>query len=61
MGTIEDAVQNRNIRSRSIGEMVVVLNEEWKDIREEFLTRLYSSLPERLQAVITGQGGHTRL
>lgn len=57
---LKDAVQHRRIRPRNIGEMVAALNEEWVQIREEFLTRLYTSLPERIQAVITAGGGHTR-
>jgi hypothetical protein len=56
---MKDAVQHRRIRPRNAVEMVVALNE-WGDVREEFLTRLYESLPERIQAVIDEHGGHTR-
>jgi hypothetical protein len=57
---MKDAVQHRRIRPRNAGEMVAALNEEWGNVREEFLTRLYESLPERIQAVIDEHGGHTR-
>lgn len=57
---LKDAVQRRRNRPRNIEEMIVVLHEEWDVIRDDFLTRLYSSLPERLRAVITARGGHTK-
>jgi hypothetical protein len=40
--------------------MAAALNDEWRDVREEFFTRLYESLPERIQAVIDEHGGHAR-
>lgn len=55
---LKDAVQNRRIRPRA-AEMVAALNDEWGNVREEFLTRLCKSLPERIQAVIAEHNGRT--
>lgn len=45
---------------KNIGELMVVLNEEWGKIEPEVLSNLVESMPRRVQAVIDSHGNPTR-
>lgn len=58
--TLKDAVQHKRVRPSSIHAMVEIVKEEWANVGEDFLNKLCSSMPKRIQAVIDANGGHTR-
>ena len=41
-------------------ELWKVVEDEWNATSEEFCKRLFTSMPERLEAVIKAKGGYTR-
>lgn len=56
---------DRRVRARvdaptSEEDLWIILQEEWYKIEPSFIRTLYSSLPDRLQAVVYAKGGNTR-
>jgi len=45
---------------RNRTELWEALVEEWGNIEEEYITRLYESMPVRVQALLDAKGGHTK-
>jgi transposase len=45
---------------RNQDEMWEALQEEWKNISQDFLDTLYESMTRRVQAVIKAKGGNTK-
>ena len=57
---LERRVRTRNALPRNHGDMWAALQEEWGGIEEEYIDKLYQSMPERIAALIAAKGGHTR-
>lgn len=47
-------------RPASLNELRQFLQEEWRNLQQDVIRNLISSMPRRLQAVIQARGGHTR-
>ena len=45
---------------RNAEECFEVLQREWHNIPQDFITNLYESIPRRISAVIKAKGGHSR-
>ena len=45
---------------RNAEECFEVLQREWHNIPQDFITNLYESNPRRISAVIKAKGGHSR-
>lgn len=58
--TMKNAIQHRRIRPKNVEEMKEALKDEWQKIPADLLKKFYTSMPERLAAVIRAKGGHTR-
>jgi len=57
---LKNAVHYRRIRPRSVNDMMVALNEEWRNISKDYLKKLIDGMPSRIKAVIENKGGSTR-
>jgi hypothetical protein len=57
---MKSAVHNKNIRPRTVKDMLIDLIEEWQAISKDYLKKLIDSMPERIKAVIANKGGSTR-
>jgi transposase len=53
-------VNKRLVRPRNLEELWEALSEEWAKIDIEFINRLVESMPNRVQAVYSTQGGPTK-
>ena len=67
MNIIEHAWDHldRRVRSRSplpknLGELWEALVEEWGMMEDDYIGKLYESMPRRVQALLEAKGGHTR-
>jgi hypothetical protein len=47
-------------RPTTIPDMRQAIAEEWADISDDRVIAIVESMPERVQAVIAANGGHTR-
>ena len=45
---------------RNAEECFEVLQREWHNIPQDFITNLYESIPWQISAVIKAKGGHSR-
>ncbi|KAG2066970.1 hypothetical protein BDR04DRAFT_1028708 [Suillus decipiens] len=41
-------------------ELWDVLVEEWSNIKQEYITKLFKSMPDHVQALLKAKGGHTK-
>lgn len=57
---LKNAVHRRRIRPRTVEDMLIALNEEWRAVSQIYLEKLINGMSERLKDVITNKGGHTR-
>lgn len=57
---LKDILKRRNPRPRGTAEFKQAILEAWAEISPEELKQLVRSMPERIEAVIAAQGGHTR-
>lgn len=57
---IESRLRKRRPGPSSIRELEKAVIEEWESIPEELYRSLISSMPSRIQAVISANGGHTK-
>ncbi|RPD52304.1 hypothetical protein L226DRAFT_474400, partial [Lentinus tigrinus ALCF2SS1-7] len=49
-----------NPLSQNLNELWAALQEEWYGLEDDFIAKLYHSLPDRVQAFREARGGHTR-
>jgi len=59
-GLLEDRLNTRRPRITEKNEMMMAIQEEWNHITEERILAFVNTMPERIQAVIAANGGHTR-
>ena len=57
---IKDFIQANFPDRMSIRELRIAIGEAWESVPESYLKELIESMPERCQAVIDAEGGHTR-
>ena len=57
---LDRRVRQRQRVPRTLRELAVALQEEWRRIPQERIQRLIRSVPRRVQAVIRARGAHTR-
>jgi len=57
---LKDRLNKRHPRPQGLEGMGEAIKEEWDGISEVHLLTFIDSMPERIQAVITASGGHTR-
>ncbi|KAI7815751.1 hypothetical protein BC939DRAFT_384181, partial [Gamsiella multidivaricata] len=50
----------RERRPTSIHDLWQAVLEEWEKVPEDFVRKLYESMPDRVQAVLKAKGGHRR-
>jgi hypothetical protein len=48
------------LRLHSEAELFAAAREEWAEIPHDVIDKLIDSMPERLQAVLDAEGGHTK-
>ena len=52
--------QHRQHRPANVQDLAIALQEEWNGIPQFYLGRLVRSMPRRIEAYLTNQGGFTR-
>ena len=57
-GYLKERLEQRQIRN--MANLWTVVQEEWASITQELFTQLANSMPDRIQAVIVANGGHTK-
>jgi transposase/predicted transcriptional regulator len=57
---VESGLRKRKPGPSNIQELEKMIIEEWKSIPKETYRSLISSMPSRIQAVISAKGGHTK-
>lgn len=57
---LDRSVRAREVQPRNKEEFWAVLQEEWSQIPISYITKLYNSLPSRVQALKKAKGGYTR-
>jgi len=57
---LKDRLNKRHPQPQALEGMGEAIKEEWDGISEVHLLTFVDSMPERIQAVITASGGHTR-
>ena len=57
---LERRVHSRTPLPRNLGELWEALVEEWGNIEDDYITKLYESMPDRVQALLEAKGAHTR-
>jgi hypothetical protein len=57
---LDRRVHSQSPLPKNLGELWDALVEEWGTIEEEYITKLYESMPRRVQALLEAKGGHTR-
>jgi hypothetical protein len=50
----------RKEKATSTDGLKNIARQVWRGITQEYLENLYQSMPQRMQAVIAAQGGHTK-
>ena len=53
-------LQQYNIPAKGVCELWERVVDEWNEIRPDVCQNLIESMPRRIQAVISANGGHTR-
>ena len=59
-GVLKDRLDARRPRVSGKEEMMIAIQEEWDHITEERILAFVNTMPQRIQAVIAANGGHTR-
>jgi hypothetical protein len=57
---LDRRVRTRTSLPRNRTELWDALVEEWGNVEEDYITRLYESMPRRVQALLDAKGGHTK-
>jgi hypothetical protein len=57
---LDRRVHSRSPLPKNLGELWDALVEEWGRIDDDYITKLYESMPRRVQALLEAKGGHTR-
>ena len=57
---LESGLRKHKPEPSNIQELEKIVIEEWKSIPKEIYQNLISSMPSRIQAVISANGGHTK-
>jgi len=57
---LDRMVRARNPLPKNLDELWLALQEEWLNIDQDFIDRLYESIPNRVCAVLKAWGGETR-
>ena len=57
---VESGLRKHKPGPSNIRELEKMVIEEWESIPEELYRSLISSMPSRIQAVISANGGHTK-
>ena len=57
---LEHRVRTRTKLPSNVTELWDALVEEWAGIEDSYVTSLYDSMPERVQALLAAKGGHTK-
>jgi hypothetical protein len=57
---LERRVRSRTPLPRKLGGLWEALVEEWGNIEDDYITKLYESMPDRVQALLEAKGAHTR-
>ena len=57
---LDQNVRARPRQPRNKDELWAALEEEWYDIKPEYIKNLYDSMPRRTQALLAAKGGHTK-
>jgi hypothetical protein len=57
---LERRVRSRTPLPRKLGDLWEALVEEWGNIEDDYITKLYESMPDRIQALLEAKGAHTR-
>ena len=58
MGRIKFSLRGQTFETED--ELWRELQIQWRNITNEFIEKLYQSMPNRIQAVISSQGGNTK-
>ena len=57
---VESGLRKRESGPSNIRELEKMVIEEWESIPKDLYRKLISSMPSRIQAVISAKGGHTK-
>ncbi|KAI6015006.1 hypothetical protein F5J12DRAFT_717617, partial [Pisolithus orientalis] len=57
---LEHCVHTWTTLPSNVTDLWNAIVEEWEGIKESYLTSLYDSMPEHVQALLAAKGGHTR-
>lgn len=57
---LKNRLNQRNPQPKGVEEMGEAIKEEWNRITEGEILEFVDSMPERIETVITANGGHTR-
>ena len=57
---VESGLQKHESGPSNIRELEKMVIEEWESIPKNLYHKLISSMPSRIQAVISAKGGHTK-
>jgi hypothetical protein len=57
---LDGRVRTRERQPRNITELWEALNEEWVGIPQDYIDKLFDSVPRRVEALLKAKGGHTK-
>jgi hypothetical protein len=57
---LDRRVRLRSPLPKNLGELWDALVEKWGIIEEDYIQKLYESMPQRIEALLKAKGGHTK-
>ena len=57
---LDRRVHSRSLLPKNLGELWEALVEEWGRMKDNYIRKLYESMPRQVLALLEAKGGHTR-